>query len=56
MSDAISTLGRRALAIGVLVVAGYVLFKLVIGLVASVAFVLVAILAVLAILWALRTL
>lgn len=56
MSEAVAGLGRKLLAVAVLVVAAYLLFKLVIGLVASVAWFIVAVVAVLAVVWAVRTL
>ncbi len=56
MGQAISDIGRKALAVGVLLVAAYVLFKLVLGVVTAVAWVVVAVLAVVAIVWAIRVL
>ncbi len=56
MGQAVSNLGRKALAALVLVVAAYLLFKLVLGFVASVAWIVVAVLAVVAVVWAVRTL
>jgi len=56
MGDLASQAGRKILAVGVLVLAAWVLFKLVLGFVAAVAWVLVVILAVVAIIWALRVL
>lgn len=56
MSEAVSGLGKKLLAAAVLVVAAYLVFKLVIGLVASVVWFLVAVVAVLAVIWAVRTL
>jgi hypothetical protein len=51
-----STLAQRLVAVLVLVVAGWILLKLVVGLVAGLATFLVAIVAVVAIVWAVRTL
>jgi hypothetical protein len=48
--------GRKALALGVLLLAAWVLFKVVLGVVATVAWIVVVVLAVLAIVWALRVL
>jgi hypothetical protein len=48
--------GRKALALGILLLAAWVLFKLVLGVVATVAWIVVAVLAVVAIVWALRVL
>jgi hypothetical protein len=56
MGQAISDAARKLLAIAVLVVAAFVLFKLVIGFVAAIAWIIVAIVAVLAVIWALRVL
>ena len=53
---ALANLGTKALAVGVLIIAAYVLLKVVIGVVTAVAWVVVAILAVGAILWALNRL
>jgi hypothetical protein len=48
----ISSLGRKALALAVLLVAAWLLFKVVIGVVAAVAWIVVIVLAVMAVLWA----
>jgi hypothetical protein len=48
--------GRKLVAVVVLLVAAWVLFKLVLGFVAAIAWVVVAILAVIAVVWALRVL
>ncbi len=56
MTDAASGVGKKLIAAAVLVVAAYVLFKLVIGLVASLVWFIVAVIAVLAVIWAVRTL
>jgi len=48
--------GRKALAVGVLVAAGYVLFKIVLGFVTTLAWIAVVVLAVIGIVWALRVL
>jgi hypothetical protein len=53
---ALSNLAGKGLAVGVLLIGAYVLFKVVIGVVAAVAWTVVAILAVVAILWALNRL
>jgi hypothetical protein len=47
-----SDLGRKVLAIGVLLIAAYILFKMVIGVVAAVAWIVVLVLAVVAAIWA----
>jgi hypothetical protein len=56
MGEALSDIGRKVLAVLVLVVAAYVLFKIVIGAVAAVLWIVVAIAAVIAVIWALRVL
>lgn len=56
MKEAASGAGQKLLAVGVLVIAAYVLFKLVIGFVTSIAVIVVAVLAVVAVIWALRIL
>lgn len=56
MSEFASQAGRKILAVAVLVLAAWVLFKLVLGFVTAVAWVLVVILAVMAIIWAVRVL
>jgi hypothetical protein len=56
MGQAISDAARKLLAVAVLVVAAFVLFKLVIGFVAAIAWIIVAIVAVVAVIWALRVL
>jgi hypothetical protein len=56
MGQAVSDLARKALAVAVLVVAAFVLFKLVIGFVAAIAWIFVAVVAVIAVIWALRVL
>jgi hypothetical protein len=56
MGEAVSDIARKLLAVAVLVVAAYVLFKVVIGFVSGIAFLLVAVVAVIAVIWALRVL
>ena len=56
MSEFASRLGRKVLAVGVLILAGFVLFKVVLGFVTAVAWILILIVAVLAVIWALRVL
>jgi hypothetical protein len=51
-----SDLGRKAIALVVLLIAAWLLFKLVIGAVATVAWIVVAVIAVIAVVWALRVL
>jgi hypothetical protein len=52
----VSDAGRKLLAIAVLVVAAYVLFKLVLGFVAAVAWIIVVIVALGAVIWAIGVL
>jgi hypothetical protein len=56
MREAAGDLGRKALALLVLLVAAWILFKVVIGVVAAVAWIVVVIVAIAAIVWALRVL
>ena len=56
MADAIRDAGRKLLAIAVLVVAAYVLFKLVLGFVAAVAWIIVVVIALVAVIWAIGVL
>lgn len=56
MSSASSSLGRRALAALVLILAAYLLLKVLIGFVTAIAWTVAAVVAVIAVIWALRTL
>jgi len=56
MREAASNAGRKVLAIAVLALAGFLLFKAVIGTVVAVLWVVVAIVAVVAVIWALGAL
>jgi hypothetical protein len=56
MGQMVSDAARKLLAVAVLVVAAFVLFKLVIGFVAAIAWMIVAVVAVIAVIWALRVL
>jgi hypothetical protein len=56
MGQLASDVARKLLAVAVLVVAAFVLFKLVIGFVAAIAWVFVAVVAVIAVFWAIRVL
>ncbi len=56
MGELVRDTGRKALALGILLLAAWVLFKVVLGVVATVAWIVVVVLAVLAIVWALRVL
>jgi uncharacterized membrane protein len=51
-----ASLGRRALALLVVLLAAWVLFKVVVGLVTAVATVVVVVLAIAAVIWAIRVL
>jgi hypothetical protein len=54
--EAAGNLGRKAIAAAILLVAVWILFKLVIGVVAAVAWVVVAVLAVVGVIWAISVL
>ena len=55
-SEARPSLGRRAIALVVLLIAGWILLKVVIGLIAGLATVIVIVVALVAIIWAWRIL
>ena len=56
MSETLSNIGGKALAVVILLVAGWILLKVVIGVVAFVAWIVIVALAVLAVIWALNRL
>ena len=56
MGEALSQAGRKLVAVAVLALAAYVLFKVVLGFVTAVAWIAVAVLAVVAVIWAVRAL
>jgi putative Ca2+/H+ antiporter (TMEM165/GDT1 family) len=56
MSEALSEIGKKGLALAILLVAAYVLFKVVIGVVTAVAWIVVVVLAIAAAIWAFATL
>ncbi len=56
MGELATQAGKKVLAVGVLVIAAWVLFKVVLGFVAAVAWIAVVVLAVVAVVWALRVL
>lgn len=56
MSAAISNAGKKLLALLVLLVAAWILFKVVIGVVTAVAWIAVVVLALVAVVWAIRVL
>jgi hypothetical protein len=56
MGDFISDVGRKLLAIVVLIVAAYILFKIVGGFLAAVAGIVIVVLALMAVFWAVGTL
>jgi hypothetical protein len=56
MAQRASDLGRKLIALVILLLAGFVLLKFVIGAVAAVAGFIIAVIAVIAIVWALRVL
>ena len=53
MSESLSNIGAKALALVILLVAGWILLKIVIGVVTAVFWTVLAILAVVAVIWAL---
>jgi hypothetical protein len=56
MGEAMTTIGRKTVAVAVLVAAAWLLLKVVIGVVATVAWIAVVIVALVAVVWALRVL
>ncbi len=56
MGELVTQSGRKVVAVGVLVAAGYVLFKVVLGFVTTLAWIAVIVVAVIAVVWALRVL
>lgn len=56
MRESASDLGRKALALLVLLVAAWILFKVVVGVVAFLFWIVVVVLAIAAIVWAIRVL
>ena len=56
MGEALSQAGRKLLAVAVLLLAAFVLFKVVLGFVTAIAWIAVVVLALVAIVWALRAL
>jgi hypothetical protein len=56
MGQAVSDVARKLLAIAVLVVAAYILFKVVLGFVAGIAWIAVVVIAIAGIVWAIRVL
>jgi predicted membrane protein len=56
MGQAVSDAARKLLAVAVLIVAAFFLFKIVLSMVAAVAWLAIAVVAVFAIIWALRVL
>ena len=56
IGNAASSVGRKALAVLILVAAAYLLFKVVIGFVMGVVWVIIAVVAVVGVIWALSAL
>lgn len=56
MSEAAADLGKKALALLVLLGAAYLLFKVVLGFVTAIAWIVVVVVAVVAVVWAIRVL
>jgi hypothetical protein len=56
MREHAANAGKKLLAVAVLLVAAWILFKIVLGFVTAVAWIAVAVLAVIAVVWAIRVL
>jgi hypothetical protein len=56
MGEAMATMGRKTVAVAVLLAAAWLLLKVAIGVVTTVAWIAVAIVAIVAVIWALRVL
>jgi VIT1/CCC1 family predicted Fe2+/Mn2+ transporter len=56
MGQAVSDAARKLLAVAILLVAAYILFKVVIGVVATIAWIAVVVLAIVGVVWAIRVL
>ena len=56
MGEALSQAGRKLLAVAVLLLAAFVLFKILVGFVTGLVWIAVVVLAVVAVIWALRVL
>ena len=56
MGELVSQAGRKIVAVGVLVLAAYLLFELVVGFVTGLVWLAVAVVAVVAVIWAVRVL
>jgi hypothetical protein len=56
MGEAVSQAGKKLLAVGVLLIAAFVLFKVVLGFLAGIVWIAIIVAALLAIVWALRVL
>ena len=56
MSETLSNIGGKALAVVILLVAGWILLKVVIGVVAFVFWTVIVVLAIIAVIWALNRL
>jgi len=56
MGEVATRAGRKVLAVGVLVLASWILFKIVLGFVVGLAWIAVVVVAIVAVIWALRVL
>ena len=56
MGEAVAEVGKKGLALAVLLGAAYLLFKVVLGFVATIAWIAIAVIAVIAVVWAIRIL
>jgi hypothetical protein len=56
MGELAANIGKKALAVGVLLLVAYLLFKVVLGFVTTIAWIAVVVLGLIAVVWAIRTL
>jgi hypothetical protein len=56
MGQAVSDAARKLLAVAILLVAAYILFKVVLGFVAAIAWIAVIVVAIVGVIWAIRVL
>jgi hypothetical protein len=56
MSRSLSDIGGKVVALAILLIAGWILLKIVIGVVTAIAWIVVGVLAVIAVLWAINRL
>jgi hypothetical protein len=56
MGERVSDLGKKGLALGVLLLAAFVVFKVVLGIVSTIVWIAVVAVAIVAVIWAIRVL